>query len=374
MADPLWLIDLSILESPELTLRTWHFCCQGGVVLPPGAAAISRTTWKCQAMVHRLARGRVWCRNVQHVMWVMSKIWSCAKLSTSAMCNPSSEAATGGHTVCPLCGWHLCGLSKSKPLPFWLKEFLAQSAKGAPENMVIGRTDHLEEMIGIFWHKSQPNLGTQNRLVQICVPTMGHGFPHHTDLEQLHGSLRELRGTRLGITWHTTTKPTSCPRVAPLASLRNALEACPTIRHVEIIPGGHILRSSVTAPRACAVMSISWGSNGAIPVSKSIQDELPRSLLFMKLFQAFPAKIQVYGRARTSHREGFPPSPVGKLDFHWQAHKHRVWSGHAYHCHPALHNLTHTKWHTSTASNNKRPDVTLPAFLQSAGDSSLERR
>ena len=56
-----------------------------------------------------------------------------------------------------------------------------------------------------------------------------------------------LRGTRLGITWHTTT-PTSCPRVAHLASLRNALEACPTIRHVEIIPGGHILRSS---PRHC---------------------------------------------------------------------------------------------------------------------------
>lgn len=97
---------------------------------------------------------------------------------------------------------------------FGLKEFLAHSAKGAQENMVIERTDHLEEMIGIFWHESQPNPGTQNRLVQICVPTMGHGFhgfPHHTDLEQLHGSLRELRGTRLGITWHTTT---SCPRVA----------------------------------------------------------------------------------------------------------------------------------------------------------------
>jgi len=103
---------------------------------------------------------------------------------------------------------------KSKPLPFWLKEFLAQSAKGAPENMVIGRTDHLEEMIGIFWHKSQPNLGTQNRLVQICVPTMGHGFPHHTDLEQLHGSLREQSAWHKA--WHHMAYhhphelPTSC--------------------------------------------------------------------------------------------------------------------------------------------------------------------
>ena len=96
---------------------------------------------------------------------------------------------------------------------FGLKEFLAQSAKGAQENMVIERTDHLEEIIGIFWHESQPNLGTQNRLVQICVP-MGHGFhgfPHHIWNSSMEASAIWAQGLAShGIPRVAHELPTSC--------------------------------------------------------------------------------------------------------------------------------------------------------------------
>lgn len=279
MADPLWLIDLSILESPDLTLRTWHFCCQGGVVLPPGAAAISRTTWKCQAVVHRLARGRVWCL-ICDVGICRSWVWSCAKLSTSAMCNPSSEAATahvtcfsltgpgGGHTVCPLCGWHLCGLSKSKPLPFWLKRIPGPFCKRSSRK-------HGD------W-KDWSSWGDDWHILAWISTKSGYTKPACTDLCTDHGPwlpwfpASHRSGTAPwkpeGAAWHKAWHhmayhhelPTSCPWVAHLASLRNALEACPTIRHVEIIPGGHILRSS---PRHCVTVCHSAQSASAVMVS-----------------------------------------------------------------------------------------------------------
>lgn len=90
-------------------------------------------------------------------------------------------------------------------------------------------------MIGIF--------GTFLNLNQIWVlkstrykyTDNGPWLPHHTEehqQQQLRGSLS--KGLASGI------PPSPVPH---LASLWNALEACPTVRYVEIIPGGHILRS-----------------------------------------------------------------------------------------------------------------------------------